>query len=297
MSDTPTADPASLPPAGWYPDPMDAQRQRWWTGAEWTDHLVDPATGSPLSEAVETPGPDPAQRVYVPMADYDASAWTSSTALNSTPGSGYTLAIWLLACTPILYFILIVAEYRLALNATPSVQTSLSADISGLVVLTIVLAVWVLLAIWDYATLKNRGLPAPTPVWVLLSILAYFIARRIVLKRVDVRANAPGNVLVLLVLAGAISSGFFVANSIAQQGDVLAIKQFESYVSQQLNKIGTHKWTVECPDDAPASTTGATFTCSATAETGVSANLTVNVTSPHTFKIVATDPVPQNGTS
>jgi Protein of unknown function (DUF2510)/Domain of unknown function (DUF4333) len=295
MSETPTADPASLPPAGWYPDPMDAQRQRWWTGAEWTDHLVDPATGSPLSEAVETPGPDPAQRVYVPMADYDASAWTSSAPLSSTPGSGYTLAIWLLACTPILYFILILAEYRLALNAVPSVQTSLSADISGLVVLIIMLAVWALLAIWDYAALKNRGLPAPTPVWVLLSILAYFIARRIVLKRVDVRSNAPGNVFVLIALAGGIGSGFIVANSIAHQGDVVAVQQFETYAEQQLQKASGLTWAVDCPDDAPASTAGASFTCSAKSQSGQAVTMTVEVTSPHVFKVTAA--VPQSGTS
>jgi Domain of unknown function (DUF4333)/Protein of unknown function (DUF2510) len=295
MSETPTTDPPALPPAGWFPDPMDAQRQRWWTGEEWTDHLVDPTTGSPLSEAVETPGPDPAERVYVPMADYDASAWTTSRPLNSTPESGYTLPIWLLACTPVLYFILIIIEYRLALNATPSVQTSLSADISGLVVLTIVLAAWVLLAIWDYATLKKRGLPAPTPVWVLLSILAYFIARRIVLKRADVRSNAPGNVFVLILITGGIASGFIVANSIAHQGDVLAVQQFETYAEQQLQKASGQTWAVDCPDDAPASTAGATFTCSAKSQTGQAVTVAVQVTSPHVFKVTAA--VPQSGTS
>lgn len=29
--------PASLPPAGWYPDPDQPQTQRYWTGSEWTD--------------------------------------------------------------------------------------------------------------------------------------------------------------------------------------------------------------------------------------------------------------------
>jgi len=29
----------SLPPAGWYVDPFDAMRRRWWTGTEWTSHL------------------------------------------------------------------------------------------------------------------------------------------------------------------------------------------------------------------------------------------------------------------
>ncbi len=33
MSDT--------PPAGWYPDPQDANRQRYWDGTAWTEHTAD----------------------------------------------------------------------------------------------------------------------------------------------------------------------------------------------------------------------------------------------------------------
>lgn len=33
MSDT--------PPAGWYPDPQDANRQRYWNGSAWTEHTAD----------------------------------------------------------------------------------------------------------------------------------------------------------------------------------------------------------------------------------------------------------------
>jgi len=28
-----------LPPAGWYVDPYDADRRRWWSGTEWTGHV------------------------------------------------------------------------------------------------------------------------------------------------------------------------------------------------------------------------------------------------------------------
>ena len=35
MSDT--------PPAGWYPDPQDSSRQRYWNGTAWTEHTADGA--------------------------------------------------------------------------------------------------------------------------------------------------------------------------------------------------------------------------------------------------------------
>ena len=31
-----------LPPAGWYPNPDNAQQQRYWNGEQWTEHIHDP---------------------------------------------------------------------------------------------------------------------------------------------------------------------------------------------------------------------------------------------------------------
>ncbi|CAN5547117.1 hypothetical protein BH09ACT4_BH09ACT4_13260 [soil metagenome] len=33
----------AVPPAGWYPDPVDSSRSRWWSGAAWTEHVEEPA--------------------------------------------------------------------------------------------------------------------------------------------------------------------------------------------------------------------------------------------------------------
>lgn len=74
MSETP---PPSLPSAGWYPDPADANRRRYWDGTGWTEHVapgVSAAWGAPASR----PGPlyqpyagppMPAYAAYVPQQE------------------------------------------------------------------------------------------------------------------------------------------------------------------------------------------------------------------------------------
>lgn len=44
----------ALPPEGWYPDPQDGARSRWWDGAKWTD-ATRHATGT--ETAIEMPPP------------------------------------------------------------------------------------------------------------------------------------------------------------------------------------------------------------------------------------------------
>ena len=34
---------SETPPAGWYPDPQDAEKQRYWDGNAWTEHTADAA--------------------------------------------------------------------------------------------------------------------------------------------------------------------------------------------------------------------------------------------------------------
>ncbi len=55
---------SETPPAGWYPDPQDANRQRYWDGTAWTEHTADAtpqaAAGGPPGAATSTAssGPD-----------------------------------------------------------------------------------------------------------------------------------------------------------------------------------------------------------------------------------------------
>ena len=49
----------SLPPAGYYPDPEDPARRRWWDGARWTEDRVDlgPLASAPGPSVVVAPDP------------------------------------------------------------------------------------------------------------------------------------------------------------------------------------------------------------------------------------------------
>ncbi len=55
----------STPAAGWYPDPYDDRRLRYWDGAAWTESVTDPPPAAPTSPAAGDPfgrpgGPPPA---------------------------------------------------------------------------------------------------------------------------------------------------------------------------------------------------------------------------------------------
>lgn len=47
--------PPSRPPAGWYRDPYDATKQRYWDGAEWTEHVAPGVVGRPDPFAMVPP--------------------------------------------------------------------------------------------------------------------------------------------------------------------------------------------------------------------------------------------------
>ena len=53
---------SETPPAGWYPDPQDANRQRYWDGNAWMEHTADAspqaATTGAATAGVGSSGPD-----------------------------------------------------------------------------------------------------------------------------------------------------------------------------------------------------------------------------------------------
>lgn len=47
---------SETPPAGWYPDPQDATRQRYWDGSAWTEHTADGAPQASGAGSMATGG-------------------------------------------------------------------------------------------------------------------------------------------------------------------------------------------------------------------------------------------------
>jgi hypothetical protein len=50
MRGAPPADPSASAPAGWYADPAGRHEQRYWDGAQWTQHVTD--GGRPSTDPV-----------------------------------------------------------------------------------------------------------------------------------------------------------------------------------------------------------------------------------------------------
>lgn len=68
---------ASLPPAGWYPDPEGGSGTRYWDGSAWTTHVNDAPTAPP--QAPGYPPAPPAYPAYGATPAYAAQPASSTT--------------------------------------------------------------------------------------------------------------------------------------------------------------------------------------------------------------------------
>jgi Protein of unknown function (DUF2510) len=180
MSDVSGGASSGPPPAGWYPNPSDSTTQRWWSGAEWTEHVQHPPV---VILAPPEYGQAPGAQALAPQYGSAAPAYSLGVTPAAPPGgSTSTIAVWIFALYPLIWAlsIFLLGTFSGRGNSLPII-----------VVVPILLILTFIIAYWDYVTLVRRGLPAANVWWVLLASFAYLLVRHINLKRVGRSALAP----------------------------------------------------------------------------------------------------------
>jgi len=228
-------------PAGWYPDPADPSRTRWWDGSQWTEQTGQAA--APVAPAAPAAPAAPRYGEYAATAGgsdlsagYPASsapAWpTAAPAVRfgpSAPGTD-TNTIWvylsiIASILPIVALFLIDWETYLRLTiaaeSDPTVATELgqwTVGVLGISVLSYVLiGVSVLFAWLDWRELKKRGIAKPFH-WafafltlVISTAAVYIIGRTVVVRRETGKGFAPLWVWIGLTLLSWIIAGVWFA--------------------------------------------------------------------------------------
>ena len=191
--------------------------------------------------------------------------------------SSHTWAVWLIAGLPTVAFGARAVSAALPWTSSPLV---IAATYLGLLTLLVGLA------IWDSSVLKARGLKAASAAWILLfPPLAYFVARRVALKKLGIRANAVGNVYVLtLFAAAALTSSVLIPMADARM-DASSLRLLERQASNEIQLQTSAPWTVSCPDGAPVSIVGSRFDCVARDLTARAVRFTAHVATPRHFAV------------
>ncbi len=186
-------------PAGWYPDPSDASRQRWWDGARWTAHesVAAPAYAAATpTYGVPASVPQPYARV-----DADTNTVWIWVAIGVSALSLFSLFLFDVNG----YVDAVVRSTQSSQGATDLIQWQLrSLAISAMG--WIVAAAYIVSSWLDRRELLRRGIPGPFHwAWSFLGLLVYVIGRAVVLKRRTVRGGwAPMWVMIGLTAIGVI---------------------------------------------------------------------------------------------
>lgn len=214
-------------PAGWYPDPMGLPQRRWWDSSSWTQHVTPERQDAPLPHSMgrstdahsdhaayashENAGSvgtltqtRPTERVdqrraraavvdvpemahaYIPMAVNTPVQFRKP----EGPRASGTAAVWMIAVMPavqlatVLALIIVVGDFGSFMQ----------------VAVAFVFFLWTaVLASHDKRRLLTLGhRHAATPWWLLLTPLAYLIARTVCVRKQGSHGSAPMWVYILL---------------------------------------------------------------------------------------------------
>lgn len=164
------------PTAGWYPDPEDATRSRWWDGGQWTEHRSAP---------------------YVAVA-----AAADLRAPEGTPWN--TVWIWLIVFLPYVSLLgFFTIDWSTYIDLSNPIRGELAMVTSAGYLVTVLsglvtygLCVW--FAYLDWRALTERGVPRPFHwAWGFLSYV-YPIGRSVVVRRRTGHGISPMWVTIIL---------------------------------------------------------------------------------------------------
>ncbi len=206
------------PTAGWYDDPERALRLRWWDGVRWTTHT----RAKPIVEEVPVPvavaDMSSSDSLAVPgwTQPYGYSApysWSPSMpsaaepaprqAMEYAPERTTTPAAWALAFTPIVTVLAQTAAVVLSgIESTPVIWI-----IGATIIPVLWIIIWVrrdriMLHEWGHLRRAHWG-------WAFLGAIGYLLARWVVVNR-QARGHGWGPLVVVVgLLVGLVSLGFF----------------------------------------------------------------------------------------
>jgi hypothetical protein len=190
-------DSATLPavvPAGWYPDPAGSPDARWWDGLRWTSELRSPVP-APTS-SVPAAFTVSKTSAYVPFQSEQRI-----TAASVPRGTSYTRAGWWIAASPI--WSLLPQSALLALFGSFSDKPGATLPLAVVAVSIVGWIILVALSFADAAGLRTGGNRSTgSPLWMLLSPLAYLIARAFHIARWD---SSPWGLLIWFIVASVVA--------------------------------------------------------------------------------------------
>jgi len=204
-------------PAGWYPDPSGTTQQRWWDGAQWTEHY--------------TPGADAAASVApsgFPVAPQPYSLQDTVGVPTAPAGTQpYTPWIWVLALLPIVGIVSsIVSIFTTDIEALANPANTANpfgyttADIVSRLVGWVVIGLSILFGILDHRALVRRGVPRPFHwAFIFFSIIGapvYMIGRSIVVRRRVGSGFVPMIVNIALIVVGFVVGIIFAGSLFVQ---------------------------------------------------------------------------------
>ncbi|HEY4269838.1 MAG TPA: DUF2510 domain-containing protein [Galbitalea sp.] len=201
MTDTqvPAAPPST--PSGWFTDPADAARLRWWNGTNWTEHVQVPPPQPTAGEIASAHAAAAAaqqrsvEAAYVPFTHNWGAEQDAAVSANARR-SAQTLPAWFLAFSP-----LWIGAARVALGLVSFALPPLAQD--GIAIIG-TFAILCGLAHVDGQRLEARGFRRTSALWALI-LPVYLILR---VARVGPRALGPMLTyfaIILMAIAAAVA--------------------------------------------------------------------------------------------